>query len=103
MEIPFEKEKGISLPQVAVNAVSAQAIDKKHPLKLHRGELCRVETQIPEDLTARYGRILLEGEMVTIDGNKKKQKTEILIDWDGFGRQDPENYLRGEKSDKQKE
>ena len=40
MEIPFEKEKGISLPQVAVNAVSAQAIDKKHPLKLHRGELC---------------------------------------------------------------
>ena len=48
-----------------------------------------------------YGRILLEGEMVTIDGNKKKQKTEILIDWEGFGRQDPERYLSGEKSDKQ--
>ena len=103
MEIPFAEEEGALVPRVSVNAVSAQAIDKKHPLKLHKGEACTVESRISEELTKKYGRILLEGEMVTVDGNKKKQKTEILIDWDGFGRQDPENYLSGEKSDKQKE
>ncbi len=94
VQIPYEKEKKKSLPAISINAVGVDSIDKKHPLKLAKGELCTVESVVSQDSASEYGKIFLEGKIIGVNSKGQKKTTKFLITWNGFFDLDADAYIK---------